>query len=106
MASKWILPGWAWLPPSQSPDRQEAVVIQAEGEGLRSAALLRIERDSGGKFTGFATADGLKFDAMSGRFAALFPPKPPTEENRKIARQLLTLMGVRPQNRGFNSMWN
>ena len=34
------------------------------------------------------------------------PQKPQTEENRKMAKQLLMMMGVVPQEMGFNPMWN
>ena len=86
------------VPPSQSPARQEVVVIQAEGANARFAVLLRIQRRGNGKFSGFGTADVPEFDEMSGRFAGLFPPKPPTPENQKIARQLLAMIGVVPKN--------
>ena len=99
-------PSVPMVPPSQSPDRQEVVVIQAEGADARSAVLLRIQRRGNGKFSGFGTADVPEFDEMSGRFAGLFPPKPPTPENQKIARQLLAMIGVVPKNMGFNPMWN
>jgi hypothetical protein len=36
------------------------------------------------------------FDSMEGRFVGILPPKPQTEENRKLARQLLLMMGVAP----------
>ena len=94
------------LPPSQSPDRQEVVVIQAEGAGTRDAVLLQIQRDRKGKFSGLAAADAPQFDEMTGRFTGLFPPKPPTPEKQKIARQLLAMIGVVPKNMGFNPMWN
>ena len=94
------------VPPSQSPDRQEVVVIQAEAANSRSAVLLRIQRNRGGKFAGLATADVPEFDEMTGRFAGLFPPKAPTPENQKLARQLRATIGVVPQNVGFNPMWN
>jgi hypothetical protein len=36
----------------------------------------------------------------------ILPPKPVSAENRKTARQVLVLMGVVPENKGFNPMWN
>ncbi len=43
---------------------------------------------------------------MKGRFTELLPAKTPTDENRKIAKQLLLMMGVAPESFGFNPMWN
>ena len=80
--------------------------IRAEGAGTRAAVLLRIQRSGNGKFAGLATADAPRFDEMTGRFTGLFPPKPPTPENQRITRQLLAMIGVVPQNMGFNPMWN
>jgi hypothetical protein len=41
-----------------------------------------------------------------GRFSDIMPQKPQTEENRKMAEHLLLMMGVVPENLGFDPMWN
>lgn len=95
------------IPPSQSPDREECVVIMVEGQkGEHRSKFLLIQRDANGRFTGFGNSNMPEFDSMEGRFAGILPPKAQTEENRKMARQLLLMMGVAPENLGFNPMWN
>lgn len=92
------------IPPSESPDREECVVIQAESVGVSKTRILPIERNAKGKFTGIGGVDDL--DQAQGRFSEIMPQKPQTEENRKMAKQLLMMMGVVPENMGFNPMWN
>jgi len=94
----------AMLPPSQSPDREEVVILQAEGPNSRATAILAIQRDWNGKFTGFGSLDIPQFDQMAGRFTGIFPPKPLSEEQREMARTALRLIGVKPQH--FNPQWN
>ena len=45
-------------------------------------------------------------EQAKGRFSGIMPQKPQTEENWKMARQLFMMMGVVPENMGFNPMWN
>ena len=92
------------VPPSQSPDREECVVIQAESVGISKTRIWPIERNTKGKFTGFGGADDL--EQAKGRFSEIMPQKPQTDENRKMAKQLLMMMGVVPEEMGFNPMWN
>lgn len=95
------------VPPSQSPDREECVVIMVEGQkGEHRSKFLPIQRDARGRFTGFGGDEMPKFDQMEGRFVGILPTKALSEENRKMARQLLRMMGVAPENHGFNPMWN
>jgi hypothetical protein len=68
--------------------------------------ILPIQRNAKGVFAGFGGQDSQELDRMEGRFAGIMPQKPPSEENRKMARQLLQMMGVMPENRGSNPMWN
>src|SRR4051812_23198545 len=69
------------IPPSQSPDREECVVIQAESTGATSGNFLLIQRDSKGAFTGFSSGDLPEFDEMKGRFTQIMPPSQPSEQN-------------------------
>jgi hypothetical protein len=94
----------ASIPPSQSPDREECVVIQVECVGVSKTKILSIDRNAKGVFTGFGAVDNL--DEAKGRFSEIMPQKPQTEENRKMAKQLLMMMGVVPEEMGFNPMWN
>jgi hypothetical protein len=93
-------------PPSQSPDREECVILSVETEHRQSTELLMIQRDRSGRFAGFASPDIPKVTEFQGRFAQVMPPKPPGEKDALMARQLLRMMGVDPENRGFNPSWN
>jgi hypothetical protein len=94
------------IPPSQSPDREECVVIVVEGHGEMRSKFLPIQRKLLCTFTGFGTDNIPQFDEMQGRFAGMMPPTPPTKQDRRTARQLLLMMGVAPDNLGFNPSWN
>ena len=93
-------------PPSESPEGEECVLISAETGHRQAIEILMIQRDSTGKFVGFATLDVPRVTGFQGRFAQIMPPKPPGEGEIVMARQLLSLMGVAPENRGFDPMWN
>ena len=93
------------VPPSQSPDREEVVLIAGESREGTANRFLFIQRDSSGKFAGFGTSllpDG----KLEGRFAGLMPPKEPTDEMAATARNLLKVMGVAVEQVGFDPMWN
>lgn len=92
------------LPPSKAPDREEVVVLQAEGPKSYATAILSIQRDWDGKFTGLENMDIPQFDEIAGRFTVIFPPKPLSEEQRELARMALGLIGVKPQR--FDPKWN
>ncbi len=71
--------------PSQSPDRQEVLVIigeTREGHLHRSLPILRARN---GKFAGFGEATEIRPDSVEGRFAQFLPEMTPTEEDRKLA---------------------
>jgi hypothetical protein len=93
-------------PPSESPDREECVLISAETRHRQATEILMIQRDRTGKFVGFATPDVPEVTGFKGRFSQIMPPKPPGEKEIVMARQLLSMMGVEPENRGSNPMWN
>ena len=94
------------VPPSQSPDRQECVVIQAESASAVKGNFLLIKRDLKGTLARLASANVPEFDEMKGRFSQIMPPIQPSVENRKLARQVLLMMGVAPERMGFGPNWN
>lgn len=94
------------VPPSQSPDREECVIIRAESAGSTRTRILSIQRDGSGAFTGFGTGDFPQVEQMEGRFADMMPPRPPSAEDRKMARHLLRMMGLDPDDMGFDPQWN
>lgn len=93
-------------PPSESPDREECVLISLETANRQSTDMLMIQRDRTGKFAGFASPNVPEVTEFKGRFAQVMPPKPPGEKDTATARQLLRMMGVEPENHGFNPSWN
>ena len=95
------------IPPAESPDRDECVVIQAEANGAAKTKFLSIQRNSNRKFTGFSCDHpDLNKDEMQGRFVGILPPKQASLENKKMAKQVLMVMGIVTDNKGFNPMWN
>jgi hypothetical protein len=94
------------VPPSQSPDREEVVVVMAESRDVCKQRFLFIQRNSLGKFIGFSTSPLPEFDDMQGRFARIIPPKIPSKNDALMARSLLKVMGVDLSHRGQNPMWN
>lgn len=93
-------------PPSQSPDREEVVVVMAETRHTSKHRFLFIQRNSVGQFTGFGTRLVPDFDDTQGRFAQLIPPNVPSENDSAMARSLLKVMGVALADRGQNPIWN
>lgn len=81
-------------------------MISVETRHQQTTQILMIQRDRNGKFAGFARPDVPEVTGFQGRFAEIMPPRPPGEKDATMARQLLQLMGVEPENRGYNPMWN
>lgn len=94
------------VPPSQSPDRKEVVVLMAEARGVRAQQFLFIERDWQQRFTGFGTSLVPQFDKIEGRFARMMPPKEPSNKDARLARLALRAMGVAVETLGSNPIWN
>jgi len=63
-------------------------------------------QDGLGVFAGFTLPDVQDITGFKGRFAEIMPPRPPGDTDATMARQLLQLMEVDPENLGFNPMWN
>ena len=93
-------------PPSESPDREEVVVIMGECRGRAAQKFLFIQRDSFGKFIGFGTSLLPEIAEVQGRFAGLMPPSEPTDEVSMAARNLLQAMGIAVEKAGFDPRWN
>lgn len=83
------------VPPSQSPNRQELVVLVGESRSGNRHKLLPILRATGGQFLKFGTYAGPPADNLSGRFARLLPPRTPTREEREHASLILAGLGIK-----------
>ncbi len=94
------------VPPPQSPDREEVVVVMAESREVCRQRFLLFQRDASGRFVGFGASPLPEFDNKQGRFAQLIPLKVPSEQNAAMARTVLQVMGVELIDRGPNPMWN
>jgi hypothetical protein len=93
MAKRGALLG---CPPSESPDRIEAVSIFAEERGSRSQMLLLpIIRNASGKFLRLGDDSAPPGLEAHGRFAQQLPPKTPTNSDIETARLLLGAMGIK-----------
>ena len=82
------------VPPSESLDRKEVVILTGESRSGCRQKLLPIIRTGAGGFFGFGEFEGPEATSFTGRFAQILPPKPPTPDNRAKARVLLAAMGV------------
>jgi hypothetical protein len=94
------------IAPSESPDREEVVMICAESKESKLHKVLLIQRDAKGKFAGFSPPPAPESDDFSGRFSQIMPPKEGGKENVEMAKFLLQAMGVKLTSGGFNPKWN
>jgi len=92
-------------PPSESPDRIEAVSIVAEERGSECRmVLLPTVRDHVGRFVHFGDDVAPPGVVVQGRFAQQLPPKPPTQNDAETARLYLGTMGIKiPSSKGFST---
>jgi hypothetical protein len=81
--------------PSEAFDRRELVVLMGESSHERQQQFLPIIRTDAGTFFGFDEMTSPEFDQMKGRFSQILPPRPPSPEHRKMAKAVLSVMGVR-----------
>jgi hypothetical protein len=81
-------------PPSEALDRREVVLLVGETFGQQTQKFLPILRTDAGDFFGFGEYDGPQGDSFQGRFAQLMPPRPPSAEDRALARRVLDAMGL------------
>lgn len=87
--------------PSESPDRQECVFILAEAAQTHGGRILKIERDKQGAFIRLdeiPMPDGV---TGGGRFHGIMPPRTPSEQDSKMARELLSHLGIVPERCDF-----
>jgi hypothetical protein len=89
------------VPPSESPERQECVFILAEAAETHGGRILKIERDKQGAFIRLEEIPMPDGVTGEGRFSQIMPPRTPSEQDSKIARQLLSDLGVTPERCDF-----
>jgi hypothetical protein len=94
------------VPPSESPDRRECILIIAEAMNETKHAMLLIRRGWKGEFICVEEKDIPSAAEGEGRFARIMPSKTPTEKERRKARSRLLLLGVAPENLGVDPLWN
>ena len=93
-------------PPSQSPDRQEMVVLMLEGEARSATGLLPIVRDNSGLFRKSGQSPALNFTSTSGRFTGLMPKHVPSASEVAMAKAELLRLGMCVVNQGLDSSLN
>ncbi|PWU19865.1 MAG: hypothetical protein C5B50_05395 [Verrucomicrobia bacterium] len=84
-------------PPSESPDRQEIVLVIGEERGAQKGVVLPIIRAKSGEFERFGANQALEFDSMKGRFAQFLSAEQPSAEQRAEAINLLRAIGIEPK---------
>jgi hypothetical protein len=84
------------VPPSESLNRREVVLLTGETRAGFKQKILPIIRTGAGGFFGFGEFDGPSATSFEGRFAQILPPKRPSPEMQTKARTLLAAMGVTP----------
>ncbi len=93
------------IPPSQSPDRQEAVILMGESREGGLKKYLPICRSRNGKFLAFDEAHEIPSEQVKGRFAQFIPENIPSKEARQAAKSLLEGLGiVQSRDRGARSV--
>ena len=93
-------------PPSQSPDRQEVVVLMLEGQTRCATGLLPILREGSGAFREFGQSPALNFTSTSGRFTGLMPKHMPSASEADRAKAELLRLGMFVVNRGLDVSMN
>ena len=80
--------------PSEAFDRRESVVLMGESHSGQKQKFLPIIRSDNGNFFSFGEPEVPELDEMKGRFAQFLPLKPPSVEQRAVARATLKAKGV------------
>jgi len=93
-------------PPSQSPDRQEMVVLMLEDQTRSATGLLPILREGSGAFQKFGQSPALNFTSTSGRFTGLMPKHMPGASEVAMAKAELLKLGMCVVNQGFDPSLN
>jgi len=82
------------VPPSQAPDRREAVVLMGQICGRYVQKPLLIERNRAGEYQGLVPGEVVEGDAAIGRFAHFLPSEKPDETTRELATEMLRQMSI------------
>ena len=82
------------VPPSQAPDRQEAVVLMGQIRGRYIQKPLLIERNRTGEYQGLVPGEIVEGSEAIGRFAHFLPPEKPDETTRELAKEMLQQMSI------------
>ncbi|MEI6604715.1 MAG: hypothetical protein WCP35_05360 [Verrucomicrobiota bacterium] len=93
-------------PPSQSPDRQEMVVLVLEDQTRSATSLLPILRENAGNFLEFGISPELNFTSSSGRFTGLMPKHIPSADEVAMAKAELLKLGMCVVSQGFDPSAN
>jgi hypothetical protein len=100
VAEAWVTiakPGGAVdlsIPPSQSPDRRELVVLMGEEQAGNRQKFLPIIRNDAGQFLRFGEFELPRIDAVAGRFAQFISSVVPSPQEQAIAKTLLRFRGL------------
>lgn len=92
-----IFESWAHVakvPGGPLTEKLEVVSIMTETQTGIRARILAIQRDGRGKFKRLRESGLPAPDSVEGRFTSLLPPRVPTSDDIRHARQLLSLMGI------------
>jgi hypothetical protein len=82
-------------PPSEAFDRREFVVLMGESRTGCQQRMLPIIRTGAGGFFGFGETESPGAEEMSGRFAQILSPHPPSDQQRAAAKALLAIKAAR-----------
>ena len=93
-------------PPSQSPDREEIVVLMLEDHSRNATVMLPIARDGGGAFTHFSDPGPMQFGDSAGRFSGLMPRNKSSAREAAQAKASLLALSMSIVNRGFDPTLN
>jgi hypothetical protein len=84
----------ASVPPSQDPDRKEAVMLVGEAHRSRKLKHLPILRTESGAFRRFAESGGPSCAGAEGRFTNILPAQPPSREAQNRAKRMFAALGL------------
>ena len=80
--------------PSESPDREEIVILLGEAYESNLRKLFRVLRSESGPVVSIVECADLPLDQAKGRFTNILPLRRPTAEHQAQAKKLLAELGV------------